>query len=130
MRVSQSSQHPSRTWPSATPRLVLSAPTLGSRSLSHPLPEPIPEGGRGREGLVFLFNRGERNRPFVEPQTHKESGGMIRSATASPGSPGACAARGWKLQPAMCAAQAARRAAALSRLVQGVLGVGKLKCVC
>nr|KAF6485552.1 hypothetical protein HJG63_010707 [Rousettus aegyptiacus] len=79
VRVSQSSQHPSRTRPSATPRLILSASSFGTRSLFHPLPEPIPEGGRGRKGLVFFFNRGERNRPFAEPKPHKESGGMIRS---------------------------------------------------
>lgn len=78
VRVSQSSQHPSRTRPSSAPLLSLSAPALVSRSLSHPLPDPIPAGGRGRDGLVFLFNKGEENMPSLELEPHKESGGMIR----------------------------------------------------
>lgn len=66
MRVSQSSQHPSRTRPSAFPHLSFSAPALVSAPFAHPVPDPIPEGGRGQEGLNFLFNGAEGNRPFLE----------------------------------------------------------------
>lgn len=79
VRVSQSSQHPSRTRPLSSPRLSLSAPALGSRSLSHSLPNPIPARGKGQQNLIFVFNRWKGNMPFVEPEPHKESGGMIRS---------------------------------------------------
>lgn len=66
MRVSQSSQHPFRTRPSAIRHLNLSAPALVSTSLAHPHPDSIPEKRRGREGLIFLFNGAEGNRPFLE----------------------------------------------------------------
>ncbi|CAK7301777.1 hypothetical protein VULLAG_LOCUS9222 [Vulpes lagopus] len=79
VRVSQSSQHPSRTRPLSSPRLGLSAPAFGRRSLSRPLRDPIPAGGRGRRGLRLVFNGGKGNMPFVEREPHKESGGMIRS---------------------------------------------------
>lgn len=77
VRVSQSSQHPSQTRPSSTLRLSLSAPALVSRSLSHPLSDPFPAGEIGRKGLIFVFNEEEGNKPFLQLQLHKETGGMI-----------------------------------------------------
>nr|XP_010963653.1 uncharacterized protein LOC105077078 [Camelus bactrianus] len=88
VRVSQSSQHPSRTRPSSASRLSFSAPVLVSGPLSHPGPDPIPAGGRGRKGLIFLFKEGEGNKPFLELQPHKESGGMIRCRRVRGGAPG------------------------------------------
>lgn len=34
-------------------------PTLVSRSLSHPLPDPILAGGRGRKSLIFFLTKGK-----------------------------------------------------------------------
>lgn len=77
VRVSQSSQHPSQTRPSSTLSLSLSAPALVSRSPSNPLSDPFPAGEKGRKGLIFVFNKEEGNRPFLQLQPHKETGGMI-----------------------------------------------------
>lgn len=37
-----------------------------SGSPSHPPPDPTPEGRRGREGVILVFNGGAGNGPFLE----------------------------------------------------------------
>lgn len=44
-----------------------------SRSPSHPPPDSIPEGRRGREGVIFVFNGGAGNGPFLELGHTKKS---------------------------------------------------------
>lgn len=123
VRVSQSSQHPSQTRPSATLRLSLSAPALVSRSPSHPLSDSFPAGEKcERVWFLFLTKRREIKHFYSFSHTKKPAEWSLL-ATASPGSPSACAARGWELRPAMCAAEQRAGHAAFA-LVSAGLGVG------
>lgn len=122
MRVSQTSQHSSRTRPSATrrPSSRQPRPPLPPAPSPTRLPHHHAGGRKAKRGsgldffFFFFFNGREGSRPFLEPGPHKRKRrNDPRPVTASAGAPGACAARGWALRPAMCAAAGSSAAADL-----------------
>lgn len=96
VRVSQSSQHPSRTRPSSALARSFSALAVVSRSPLPPTARPHPRRETRGDRVCFLFFTGERGKCVIcsASATQRKRRNDPLWATASPGSPGACAAAG------------------------------------